>query len=204
VVAQRPVRMLLEIAPGPARLTVYAAATAAMYGVELSAAMLRRAQARVAACGVEGWQFVRGDAFHLPMRAATFDFVLCCKLLRHFAREDRLALLAEIRRVLHPGGQLLVDVVNAPANRWLHAKWGVQEAWIADYGFTAATFRAEMREAGFRVVTLYPVYPALPLQYYTWTYLWRLSPWAAQMVSRALAVVTARAPLEWMALCACA
>ena len=129
--------------------------------------------------------------------------MLCCKLTRHFARDDRLALLAEIRRVLQPGGHLFLDVVNAPANRWLHAKWGVQEPWIDDYGFTEATFRAEMREAGFRVATMYPVHPALPLQYYTWTYLWRLSPWAAQVVSRALVVVRPRAPLEWMALCAC-
>ncbi len=97
-----------------------------------------------------------------------------------------------------------MDVVNAPAPRWLHAKWGVQHAWIAGYGLTAATFRAEMREAGFRVVTMYPVQPALPLQYYTWTYLWRLSPWAAQVLSRALDIVTSRAPLEWMALCTCA
>src|SRR5262249_47699914 len=149
---------LLEIAPGPARLTVYAAATEWTYGVEYSAAMLRLAKARLAECRVEGWQFVRGDAFQLPLGAATFDFVLCCKLIRHFAHADRLALLAEIRRVLQPGGHLLMDVVHAPATRWLHAKWGVPEPWIADYGFTAATFRTEMREAGFRVVRMYPVH----------------------------------------------
>src|SRR5262249_35130625 len=110
VVARRPVRKLLEIAPGPARLTVYAAATEWTYGVEYSAAMLRLAKARLAECRVEGWQFVRGDAFQLPLGAATFDFVLCCKLIRHFAHADRLALLAEIRRVLQPGGHLLMDV----------------------------------------------------------------------------------------------
>src|SRR5262249_33807232 len=129
VVARRPMRKLLEIAPGPARLTVYTAATEAAYGVEYSAAMLRLAKARVAEYGGAGWQFVRGDAFHLPLGEATFDFVLCCKLIRHFARADRLTLLAEIRRVLQPRGQLLLDVVNAPATRWLHAKWGVQEPW---------------------------------------------------------------------------
>ena len=80
---------------------------------------------------------------------------------------------------------------------------GVQEQWIADYWFTEETFRAEMRDAGFRVATMYPVHPALPLQYYTWSYLWRLSPLAAQVVSRALEVVTLREPLEWMALCVC-
>ncbi len=147
VVSRQQVRKLLEIAPGPARLTVYASATECAYGVEQSAAMLRVAKARLAEFGADGW---------------------------------RLA-----------------------ANRWLHHKWGVQEQWIADYWFTEETFRAEMRDAGFRVATMYPVHPALPLQYYTWAYLWRLSPLAAQVVSRALEVVTLREPLEWMALCVC-
>jgi hypothetical protein len=75
--------------------------------------------------------------------------------------------------------------------------------WIDDYWFTEETFRAEMRDAGFRVATMLPVRLAWPLQYYTWTYLWRLSPFATQVVSRALEVVTPREPLEWMALCAC-
>jgi ubiquinone/menaquinone biosynthesis C-methylase UbiE len=201
VVARQQVRRLLEIAPGPARLTVYATATECAYGVDASAPMLRLAKARLAEFGVAGWRLVCGDAFHLPVEEHTFDFAMCFKLIRHFARDDRLALLAEIRRVLQPGGHLLLDVVNAPANRWLHDKWGVQEQQIDDYWFTEATFRAEMRDAGFRVATLYPVHPALPLQFYTWAYLWRLSPRAAQVVSRALEVVTRRHPLEWLALC---
>ena len=203
VVSRQQVRKLLEIAPGPARLTVYASATECAYGVEQSAAMLRVAKARLAEFGADGWRLVRGDAFQLPFWEDTFDFVICFKLIRHFARDDRLVLLAEIRRVLPPGGHLLLDVVNEPANRWLYHKWGVQEQWIADYWFTEETFRAEMRDAGFRVATMYPVHPALPLQYYTWSYLWRLSPLAAQVVSRALEVVTLREPLEWMALCTC-
>jgi ubiquinone/menaquinone biosynthesis C-methylase UbiE len=203
VVSCRQVRKLLEIAPGPARLTVYASATEFAYGVEQSAAMLRLAKARLAEFGVEGWRLVRGDAFHLPFWEDTFDFVMCFKLIRHFARDDRLALLAEIRRALQPGGHLLLDVVNEPANRWLHAKWGVSDRWIDDYWFTEDTFKAEMRDAGFRVVTMYPVHPALPLQYYIWTYLGRLAPSIAQVVSRTLEIVTPREPLEWMALCAC-
>ena len=203
VVSRQRVRKLLEIAPGPARLTVYASATEYAYGVEQSAAMLHFAKARLAEFGVDGWRLVRGDAFHLPLGEDTFDFVMCFKLIRHFARDDRLALLAETRRVLQPGGHLLLDVVNEPANSWLYDKWGVQGRRIDDYWFTEETFRAEMCDAGFRVVTMYPVHPALPLQFYTWAYLWRLSPWAAQVVSRALEVITPRAPLEWMALCAC-
>jgi ubiquinone/menaquinone biosynthesis C-methylase UbiE len=149
---------------------VYASATEYAYGVEQSAAMLHLAKARLAEFGVDGWRLVRGDAFHLPIGEDTFDFVMCFKLIRHFTRDDRLALLAETRGVLQPGGHLLLDIVNEPANSWLYDKWGVQGRRIDDYW---------------------------------WAYLWRLSPLAAQVVSRALEIITLRAPLEWMALCAC-
>lgn len=203
VVSRQQVQRLLEIATGPARLTVYATATEFACGVEQSAAMLRLAKARLAEFGADDWQLVGGDAFSLPFWEDAFDFVMCFKLIRHFARDNRLALLAEIRRVLRPGGYLLLDVANEPTTRWLHAKLGVTEQWIDDYWFTAGAFKAEMRDAGFRVATMYPVHPASRLQYYTWTRLWRRLPLAAQVVSRALEVVTRREPLEWMALCAC-
>jgi|SRR2546426_5989519 len=66
VLSRQQVRKLLEIAPGPARHTVYASATECAYGVDQSAAMLRLAKARLAEFGADGWRLVRGDAFHLP------------------------------------------------------------------------------------------------------------------------------------------
>jgi hypothetical protein len=52
VVSRQQVRKLLEVAPGPARLTVYASATECAYCVEQSAVMLRLAKARLAEFGV--------------------------------------------------------------------------------------------------------------------------------------------------------
>jgi SAM-dependent methyltransferase len=52
--------------------------------------------------------FVRGSAFALPFRSGTLDAVLFLEVLEHLA--DELQALAEISRVLKPGGLLIISV----------------------------------------------------------------------------------------------
>ena len=169
-------RRLLEVAPGPGRLTVHMPRVECACAVEQSPAMLRIAAERLRAPGGAHWRLIRGDAFHLPFEAGGFDAVMAFKLIRHFAEADRRALLAEVRRVLCPGGLFLLDVVNAPANRWLLDKWGVAGSWVDDHWFTEPSFRQEMAGSGFQVVRMDPVHPSLRLQYYTWAHLGAPSP----------------------------
>jgi SAM-dependent methyltransferase len=49
---------------------------------------------------------VQADAYHLPFRDAAFDVVLCAEVLEH-THSPALA-LEEFRRVLRPGGKLLL------------------------------------------------------------------------------------------------
>ena len=49
---------------------------------------------------------VRGDMTSLPCRAGSFDLVLCRSALHHM--EDEVGVLSEIRRVLAPGGSLVL------------------------------------------------------------------------------------------------
>ena len=51
---------------------------------------------------------VQGDGLHLPFDEATFDRVICSEVLEHL-HEDRAA-MAELRRVLRPGGTMAVTV----------------------------------------------------------------------------------------------
>ena len=48
----------------------------------------------------------------LPYGDATFDRALCLDVLEHLSFEDQSRALAELRRVLRPGGELLVSVPN--------------------------------------------------------------------------------------------
>ena len=51
-------------------------------------------------------QFVDGLSDQLPFAGQAFDRVLCSLLLHHLEPDSKTATLAEIRRVLRPGGQL--------------------------------------------------------------------------------------------------
>lgn len=87
-----------------------------LVGIDLSPVMLRRAARRRAKHGLERRILLaRGDATRLPLAPASVDRVLCFNGLHVIA--DREAVLAEFRRVLKPGGQLVgtVLVSDGPA-----------------------------------------------------------------------------------------
>ena len=78
-------------------LAVLADQTQSICGLDLSAGMLRRAQAHAPASGL-----TQGQAGQLPFASASFDLLLCVNALHHFP--DKRAFIAESRRVLRPGG----------------------------------------------------------------------------------------------------
>jgi SAM-dependent methyltransferase len=53
-----------------------------------------------------------GSVTALPYEANTFDRALCLDVLEHLAYDDQTQALAELRRVLRPGGEVLVSVPN--------------------------------------------------------------------------------------------
>ena len=107
----RPAR-LLEVAPGPARLSAELRPVPLAVGLEFSPRMLAEARRRTRAQGVPQWRFVRGDGFALPFRAATFDFAFSVRFVRRFEPAPRQRLYAELRRVLKPGAHLVLDAQN--------------------------------------------------------------------------------------------
>jgi len=80
-----------------------------LYGLEYDAAAAPRAAAKSAA------RVVRGSINALPFADASFAAVVSADVLCHGA-VDPAAALAELRRVLAPGGRL---VLNMPAYQWL-------------------------------------------------------------------------------------
>lgn len=69
-------------------------------GLDSSAGMLAQAQKRVPKAAL-----IRGTAERLPLPANSFDRAFCINALHHFP--DKPAFLAEVRRILRPGGRLL-------------------------------------------------------------------------------------------------
>jgi ubiquinone/menaquinone biosynthesis C-methylase UbiE len=77
---------------------------AQVWGLDLSASMLRRAAGRAAAAG--RLHLVRGDSGRLPFADGSFDAVTCSHSFHHYPDPERVA--AERHRVLRPGGRLFI------------------------------------------------------------------------------------------------
>jgi SAM-dependent methyltransferase len=116
-------------------------------GCDFSAGMLRRARVRDARI-----PWVQGDAGCLPFCDGAFDVVVSTEAFHWFP--DPVGALREMRRVLSPGGRLLLGLVNP---RFALTGWavGLVAGWLGE-PFRWPTRRelwTELRGAGFRVDT---------------------------------------------------
>ncbi|MEO8441683.1 MAG: bifunctional demethylmenaquinone methyltransferase/2-methoxy-6-polyprenyl-1,4-benzoquinol methylase UbiE, partial [Betaproteobacteria bacterium] len=105
----RPGQRVLDVAGGTADLTIPFARRVGAGGevvlTDINPAMLARGRDRMLDAGLAA-PAVQCDAEQLPFADAHFDCVSVAFGLRNMTRKDRA--LAEMRRVLRPGGRLLV------------------------------------------------------------------------------------------------
>jgi SAM-dependent methyltransferase len=113
--------LVLDLACGAGRhLRALALAGAQAVGVDRSRALLRRARRAIPAPADRGSPaeiaLVAGDLRALPFRSGVFRGALSMfTSLGYFAAEaEHAAVFHEIRRILAPGGWLLIDFLNAP------------------------------------------------------------------------------------------
>ncbi|MBI3786008.1 MAG: methyltransferase domain-containing protein [Deltaproteobacteria bacterium] len=114
-------------------------------GCDFSAGMLSQAHAHQTRAS-----WVRGDATRLPLRSAAVDVVVSSEAFHWFP--DQPAALAELFRVLQPGGLLLLALVNTPSallSNVMHA--GSRLAGQPFYWPTVGEMRQRVEAAGFRV-----------------------------------------------------
>lgn len=96
---------VLEVAIGTGRNLPFYPADVRITGLDLSRAMLRIAEARANVLG-RTVELEEGDAHQLPHGDDTFDTVVCTFSLCNIPDERRA--IAEMRRVLRPGGLLVL------------------------------------------------------------------------------------------------
>jgi ubiquinone/menaquinone biosynthesis C-methylase UbiE len=78
-------------------------------GVDLAPLMVARA--RTLSAGLENVEFVVGDSEALPFERGAFSALLCSSSFHHYPAPERA--LAEMRRVVEPGGRLAIADPNA-------------------------------------------------------------------------------------------
>ena len=112
-VCSRATGRVLEVAVGTGRNLEFYPPDATITGVELSPAMLAIARRRAADLG-RAVDLREGDAQALPFDDASFDTVVCTLSLCTIP--DHRAAIAEMSRVLRPGGRLLL--LDHIGSRW--------------------------------------------------------------------------------------
>ena len=92
-------------------------------------------------------RMLRGDASTLPFADGSADAALILDVLYHKHITEPLAVLREVRRVLMPGG---IVVINVPAYQWLYSSHDV--AVHTGRRFTRGGINGLLRDAGFQVL----------------------------------------------------
>lgn len=104
----------------------FAALGCKVTGVDQSVPTLSAARAH-AVQGKLDIRYLRGDAAHLPFDDPQFDVACCCDVLEHVGDVGRV--VAEIARVLRPGGVFFFDTINRTWQSKLFAIKFAQDWW---------------------------------------------------------------------------
>jgi ubiquinone/menaquinone biosynthesis C-methylase UbiE len=136
--------VLLDVATGTAFLPAQAAARVGpqgyIYGLDITPAMVARGAARLAADGwTERTSLICGSALAMPLADARIDAVLCALGTHHM---DVPGLLSEMRRMLRPGGRIVLADVCANAFWRSLAGALLLRVLIVGYGLALHTARA--------------------------------------------------------------
>lgn len=118
LVGLRPGESVLDIGCGTGTLAIAAArrvgASGKVCGVDASPEMLSRARKKATKAGAE-IAFKNGIVEALPFADGQFDAVLSTMMLHHLGPKARLECAQEVRRVLRPGGRVLIVDFAKPA-----------------------------------------------------------------------------------------
>jgi ubiquinone/menaquinone biosynthesis C-methylase UbiE len=142
--------MVLDVASGTGRVPLLLAASPGfqgmLVGLDLTPAMLERARAKQQKLGYHNISWQIGRAERLPWPGDSFDLVTCLEALEFFGQPQRA--LAEMARVLRPGGTL---VVSKYPDRWARL--------LPGRGMSSERFRLRLTELGLHDIRERPWQP---------------------------------------------
>ena len=156
VLTAEPCARVLAVGCGTGRLAERLAAepkVRRVVGCDFSAGMLEHAAERIAPAArkdPERIALVRGDATRLPFADAAFDAAVSTEAFHWFPDQD--AALAEIHRILRPGGRLLLALVSPPFEFIADAfEVGMRIVGQPLWWTTPSRLAAQVTRGGFRV-----------------------------------------------------
>jgi len=194
----------LEIAAGPARLTVdIAKGNEGIKGtiIDGNHNMLLLGQKRLRERGVDGlWHIVEGDTFSLPFNK-NFQLIYTFRFIRHFHSEDRIKIYQQIYQHLIKGGLLVFDAVNYDVSYPLRVKDGLDNYPVYDKLYRFKELGEELKANGFEIID----YRSIQKNYLSQGFIqiwiaprsYSLAYWLIKMIEK----LNIGEPLEWIILC---
>jgi 2-polyprenyl-3-methyl-5-hydroxy-6-metoxy-1,4-benzoquinol methylase len=150
---------VLDCGCGPGSITVglaEAVTPGSVTGIDLEESQLARACETASGLGLTNVTFETADVHNLPFEDGRFDAVFSHAMLEHLP--DPVPVLAEMRRVLKPGGLAAIRCIDlggtiiAPDDGRLaagHELWRKYRQHCGGDAFMGRRLRALLREAGF-------------------------------------------------------
>ncbi len=111
-----PNSRVLEVAPGPGYLSIALAKSGKYHvtGLDISRSFVEIAQTKAKEADVSV-DFRLGSASDMPFAKDSFEFIICTAAFKNFTQPVRA--IAEMHRVLSPGGQALIVDLRRDASR---------------------------------------------------------------------------------------
>jgi ubiquinone/menaquinone biosynthesis C-methylase UbiE len=157
-----PEARLLEIAPGPGYLAVEVAKLGprAITGLDISHSFVRIAGEVAAKAGVSV-DFRQGDVAAMPFADGGFDAIVCRAAFKNFGDPDKA--LAEMHRVLAPGGKaLIIDLRKEVSDRTIDAEVETLRMKGFDAFITRLIFKYDLRRRAYPRAALEAMIAASP------------------------------------------
>lgn len=203
-ILKQKIKKVLEIAPGPARLTVdIGTACSETFGkiVDVNTNMLEQAEKRLKAAGLaDRWRTVTGDAFALPFDDIV-QMIYSFRFIRHFHEEDREKIYRQIYDHLEPQGFFIFDVINHDVSAPLRAKSDPDKYPIYDELYHLPQLKEELEKNNFKVIHYVGVQHSISLLDLIQIWIGPRSQDLAYLMMKIIERVKIGQPLEWIVLC---
>lgn len=186
---------VLELAPGPGRITREMRGLHSLVCLEYNTEMIKLGRPACEPAIV----WIRGNGFHLPFKRV-FDLVYSFRFVRHFHSEDRKRLYGEIHSVLKTGGYFVFDAVNRRLSKPMRGAHP-EKYVIYDKLYGLNDLCRELADAGLHPVDVLPVQKFYRLQYLSQVLLGPRANWLNRLLVRGLECLPANDGLEWIVTC---
>jgi ubiquinone/menaquinone biosynthesis C-methylase UbiE len=160
---------MLDVATGTGHTAfAFAPHVREVIATDLTPEMLSEAEKLKAELGMRNVEFRIADAHDLPFDDAMFDVVTCRRAAHHFVEISKA--LREMRRVLRPGGRLVIDDRSVPEDDFVDATLNRLD-WLHDHShvrqYRPSAWQIMLQEAGFTVEAIEPYTKHRPLSAFT-------------------------------------